>query len=127
MSCDIVFSDKTIQRCNEYMILATIRMKIEMKMFDEILQTLKSMTGDTYLQRGCLSSRLYRDEKENAVFMVEDIWDNEEDLERYLRSEDYRRILLVLEMACEQPDIKFQTISNQAGLEVVEKARGCKR
>lgn len=123
MSCDIVFSDKTIQRGNEYMILATIRMKIEMKMFDEILQTLKSMTGSTNLQRGCLSSRLYRDEIENAVFMVEDIWDNEEDLERYLRSEDYRRILLVLEMACEQPDIKFQTISEQAGLEVVEKAR----
>ena len=109
------------------MILSTLRMTIPPQRRGEVAKTLKSMTGENRIQSGCLSSRLYRDENEEAVFMVEEIWSNQDDLDRYLRSEDYRRMLLVMEMAGEPPEIKFQTISNQAGLEVVEKARGCKR
>ncbi len=109
------------------MILATIRMTIPPQEGSRVLKTLKSMSRDTRFQPGCISSRIYRDENEEAVFMFEDVWRNQDDLDRYLRSEDYRRMLLVMEMADEPPEIKFQTISSQAGLEVVEKARGCKR
>ncbi len=109
------------------MILSTLRIAIPQRRRGEILKTLKSMTGENRIQSGCLSSRLYHDENEEAVFMVEEIWSNQDDLDRYLRSEDYLRMLLVMELAGEPPEIKFQTISNQAGLEVVEKARGCKR
>jgi hypothetical protein len=59
--------------------------------------------------------------------MLEEVWSTQDQLDRYLRSEEYRRMLLVMEMAGEPPEIKFRTISNQAGIEVVEKARGCKR
>jgi quinol monooxygenase YgiN len=62
-----------------------------------------------------------------AVFVCEQVWKNQDDLDRYLRSEDYRHILLLMELAAEAPEIKFQTISETAGIEVVEKARGCTR
>ncbi len=109
------------------MILSTLRMAIPPQKRDEVLKTLKSMTGENRIQSGCLSSRLYRDENEEAVFMVEEIWRNQDYLDLYLRSENYRRMLLVMEMAGEPPEIKFHTISEPAGLEVVEKARGRKR
>ena len=109
------------------MILATLRMVMPAQRRSEVLKTLKSMSWETRIQPGCLSSRLYHDVDEESAFMVEEVWSNQDHLDRYLRSEDYRRMLLVMEMAGEPPEIKFQTISNQAGIEVVEKARGCKR
>ncbi len=36
-------------------------------------------------------------------------------------------MLLVMELAGEPPEIKFQTISEPTGIEVIEKARGFKR
>jgi quinol monooxygenase YgiN len=109
------------------MILATIRMTIPPQRRGDILKILKSMARETRIQPGCLSSRIYLDANEEAVCMFEEVWSNQDHLDRHLRSEDYRHMLLVMEMADEPPEIKFQTISNQAGLEVVEKARGCKR
>lgn len=109
------------------MILATIRMVIPPQRRAEVLKTLKSLSAEAGLQQGCLGSRLYRDENDDAVFMVEDVWRSQEDLDRYLRSENYRLMLLLMEMAGEPPEIKFQSISDAAGLEVVEKARGCRR
>ena len=85
------------------------------------------LATETGIQAGCLSSRLYHDENEEAVFMFEQVWRNQDYLDLHLRSEHYRRMLLVMEMAGEPPEIKFHTISEAAGIEVIEKARGCKR
>ena len=109
------------------MILATVRMTIPPQRRGQVSKTLKSMVRETRIQPGCLSSWLYHDEDEEAVFVCEQVWRNQDDLNLYLQSEDYRRMLVVMELAGEPPEIKFQTISSQAGLEVVEKARGCKR
>jgi quinol monooxygenase YgiN len=59
--------------------------------------------------------------------MVEEVWKSQEDLDRHLRSDDYRNMLFVTEMALEPPEIRFQTISHSAGIEIIEKARGCTR
>jgi hypothetical protein len=36
-------------------------------------------------------------------------------------------MILLMELAGEPPEIKFQTISETAGIEVIEKARGAAR
>ena len=56
--------------------------------------------------------------------MIEEVWKTQEDLDRHLRSEDYRHLLLVTEMALEPPEIQFKTVSHSAGLEIIERARG---
>ncbi len=109
------------------MILATVRMTIPPQRRGQVSKTLKSMVRETRIQPGCLSSWLYHDEDEEAIFVCEQLWKNQDDLNLYLRSEDYRRMLLVMELAGEPPEIKFQTISETAGIEVIEKARGATR
>ena len=106
------------------MILATVRMAIPPQKRAQVSKILKSMVRETMIQPGCISSRLYHDENEEAVLVCEQLWKNQDDLDLYLRSEDYRRMLVVMELAGEPPDIKFQTISETAGIEVIEKARG---
>jgi quinol monooxygenase YgiN len=109
------------------MILATVRMVIPPEKRAEAYQILKLVAERTRSQPGCLSCRIYRDEQVEAVFMVEVVWESQEDLDRHLRSDDYRHALFVTEMAVEPPEIKFQTISHSGGVEIIEKARRCTR
>jgi hypothetical protein len=51
------------------------------------------------------------------------MWQNEGDLERHLRSERYRDVLLVMEMALRHPEVRFNTVSASTGFETIEKAR----
>lgn len=105
------------------MLLATIRMVIAPHRRSEVLEILGSAAERTRIKPGCLSSRIYRDEQQEGVFLIEEVWKNQEDLDNHLRSDDYRHVLLVADMALEPPDIHFQTISYSAGVEIIERAR----
>jgi quinol monooxygenase YgiN len=105
------------------MILVTIRMVVRPKKHDEALRILRSTAEWSSMKPGCLSSRIYEDVQEDNVLMFEEIWRNEEDLERHLRSDEYQKVLLALEMALKQPEIRFHTISSSTGIETIEKAR----
>jgi quinol monooxygenase YgiN len=112
---------------DELMLLATIRIAIPPKKRREALEILNLVAERTRIQPGCLSFRVYHEEQEEAVLMVEEVWKNQEDLDQHLRSDDYRNVLFVTEMALESPEIRFHEISHSAGVEIIEKARGCVR
>ena len=105
------------------MILATIRMTIPPKSSGEALKILRSMAELCRDDPGCLSCHIYGDLQEKNVLMLEEVWRSEEDLDLHLRSDEYRNLLLVLEMALKQPEIRFDTISSSTGIETIEKAR----
>jgi quinol monooxygenase YgiN len=105
------------------MIQSTIRIIIPPDQRDEAVEILKSTAAWTSVKPGCLSSRIYQDVQEENTLMFIEIWRSEEYLEYHLRSDDYRKILLVLEMALKQPELRFDTISNSTGIETIEKAR----
>jgi len=105
------------------MVVATIRMTFPAKKVGEALRILRSMAEQSRVEPGCLSSCVYRNGQEDNVLMFEQKWSTEADLERYLRADDYRQLLVVLEMAIRQPEIRFDTISSSTGIETIEKAR----
>ena len=105
------------------MIKATIRMTIPPKKSGEVLKILRSMVEQCGMQPGCLSCHIYGDLQQKNVYMFEEVWRSEEDLRHHLRSDEYRNLLLVLELALKQPEIKFNTISSSTGIETIEKAR----
>jgi quinol monooxygenase YgiN len=108
----------------EPMIQATIRMLIPPQKRHEALRILRSVAEPCRDYPGCLACHVYGDLEEKNLLMLEEFWRSEEDLELHLRSDEYRNLLLVLEMATKQPEIRFDTISNSAGIEAIEKARG---
>jgi len=107
----------------EHMIQATITMAIPPQKSGEALRIFKSFTEQCRDEPGCISCHIYEDLQEKNVFMLKEVWRSEGDLYLHLRSEEYRNLLLILEMALEQPEIWFDTISSSAGIETVEKAR----
>jgi hypothetical protein len=47
----------------------------------------------------------------------------DETLQRHLRSDDFQKVLLVVEMAVAPPEIRFDTITDSRGGEIIEEAR----
>lgn len=105
------------------MIHATIRMKMPAQKVKEAMEILRPVAELTRVQLGCISCRIYHDAQEENVIMIDEIWRNREDHECYLRSAEYRRVLLVVEMAREKPEIQFSEFSGSTGVETIEKAR----
>ena len=109
------------------MIQASMRMTIPSKKRDEALKILRSIVEQFRFDPGCVSSRIYGDLQESNVLMFEEVWRVEEDLNLHIRSEEYRNLLLALEMALKQPEIRFDVISSSTGIETINKARGLER
>jgi quinol monooxygenase YgiN len=109
------------------MVLATIRMIIPPKKRDEALRILRSVAEQCRVHSGSLGCHIYEDVQEDNVLMFEEMWRSEEDLERHLRSEEYRNLLLVMEMALKHPEVRFNTVSISTGIETIEKARSSTR
>jgi len=106
------------------MILATIKMTILPQKRSEVLKVLKNVAELCMYDPGCLSCNVYRDLHDNKVIVLEQAWKSKEDLDFHLRSEEYRNLLLILELALKQPEIRFDTISGTTGIETIERARG---
>ena len=107
----------------EHMILATIRMAIPSRKSGEVLKILRSMAMRCRAEPGCLSCYIYEDHQEKNVVMLEEAWRSGEDLDLHLRSDEYRNLLLVMEMALKHPEVRFNTVSTSTGIETIEKAR----
>ena len=105
------------------MILATIRMKISPEKRGEALKILRSTVEGNRILPGCLSCRIYEDIEEDNVLMYEEMWESEEELKQHLRSDEYHKVLLVMEMALDHPVVEFKTLSSSTGIETIEKAR----
>ena len=75
------------------------------------------------LLSGCASCRAYNDVQDDRMLMLETIWENEADMNRCLRSEDFRNVLFAMEMAVEMPEIRFASVIKVTGMEAIEKAR----
>ena len=88
-----------INKMEKRMILATIRMTIPPQKREEVLKILRSMAEQCRDDPGCLSCNIYGDLQEKNVFVLEEVWRAEEDLNLHLRSGEYLNLLLVLEMS----------------------------
>jgi quinol monooxygenase YgiN len=107
-----------------HMIIATVRMTIPPQKSGEALKILRSIAEQCRDEPGCLSCHIYGDLQEKNVLMFEETWRSEKDLGIHLRSDEYRNVLLVIEMALKHPEVRFNTVSTSTGIETIEKARG---
>jgi len=102
---------------------ATLRMVIPRERRGEVLQILNPMAERVRLEPGCLACNVYQDVQDARVIMLEEVWGCPTEMERHLRSEQYRNVLLLMEMALEPPVVQFNEVSRSTGVETIEKAR----
>ncbi len=89
------------------MVRSTIRMLIPLEKQSEALEILGSTTEQTQFEPGCIGRWLYGGVEDGRAILLEELWMSDEDVQCHLRSEKYRKVLLVVEMAAEPPEIRF--------------------
>jgi quinol monooxygenase YgiN len=105
------------------MVRARIRMVLPPNKQLEAIKILMSVAESTKIDRGCICCWIYRDVTDKRVIMFEESWERQKDPDRHLRSDDYLKMLLVIEMSVEAPEILFDTNVHSTGISTIEKAR----
>jgi quinol monooxygenase YgiN len=105
------------------MIRSAIRMFLPFEKQFEALKILGSMIEEIRFEPGCIGCYLYRGVEDDRLIMLEELWMAEEDFRRHIKSKKYSKILLVIEMAVQFPEIRFDLILDSSGVETIEKFR----
>jgi quinol monooxygenase YgiN len=90
----------------------------------EVGKALTSLSGPTQVLRGCLKCRLLQSWRDPDELVLEANWETAEDLIRHLQSDNYKRLLLLMELSPVPPVLEFWTVQEVSGLDLVQKARG---
>ena len=105
------------------MIHASLKVVLPAGRREEALRIVRSLLGPTSAAPGCANCGFYTDaQNENTLCYVED-WETEEDLQRHIRSDDYRKFLTLIDLSSEPPDLKFQRVSETFGIEYLSRVR----
>ncbi len=109
------------------MIHSTVRMVMPRSRMPEALDILRSLCERTRVEAGCVDCSIHSDAENQNVLIFEQSWRSEPEMVRYLRSEEYRNVLLVMDMCSEKPLVRFDTIADSTGVETIEAARSIKK
>ena len=82
------------------------------------------MIEPTRVQTGCISCSLYKDLQDPSVIVWVEEWETQDDLKRHLRSRQYRKILAAFDMSNSQPIMRFNTVVETKGMQLIAEARG---
>jgi quinol monooxygenase YgiN len=93
----------------------------------EVLQVLQAIQGPVLTQPGCLACDIYEEQGPDAAVVLVERWASQEALEVHLRSEAYRRILGAIDLSAAPPEIRFDTVSATAGMELIDRSRAPER
>jgi quinol monooxygenase YgiN len=95
-------------------------MNVRTERRSDFLETMRGMLEPARVERGCLSYRLYEDvEDRNTFFLVEE-WKTQNDLERHIRTDNHRRLMVLMDLLSEQPELQFNTVSHTSGMDLIE-------
>ena len=105
------------------MIQATVTIVARRSERKGVLAALRSLLTSTAGERGCLRRRLYEDVETNGSFIFVEEWATAADLQRRLRSAAYLRLLQIMELSSEPPEVRFLEVAGAKGMEVIHAAR----
>jgi len=104
----------------ETKILVTLRMIVRPERRRDLLDTMRGMLEPARVERGCLSYRLYEDVEDRNIFILVEEWKTQKDMENHIRTDNQRRLLALMDFLSERPELRFNTVSQSAGMELIE-------
>jgi len=102
-------------------ILVTLKMIVQPERRSDLLETMRGMLEPARVERGCLSYCLYEDVEDRNTFILVEEWATQKDIERHISKDNNRRLLALMDLLSEQPELQFNTVSHTAGMDLIEK------
>jgi len=107
----------------EKMIIEFMRISVPRVKKQEFEKAMESLVNPIRGQPGCLGCRLFQAWHQQNGLYIEARWESQEYLVRYLRSQDYKRLLLLIELSATPPVVEFFNVLEIRGLDLAESAR----
>ena len=101
----------------------TIRMRFRQKDLEHAVRLLLSVRGSIRDKRGCRACEVGMEAAEAGLVHYREEWEPGEDFLRHVRSEEFRRVLIALDMCCEEPRVVVGSLSGRAGMSHLLKLR----
>ena len=105
------------------MITALIKIAVPFARQKSAVEAVQSILGWTSAQPGCISIALYQDTNNPDLLMLLQEWEDWGSVETHIRSDAFRNVFELMELSSEQPEIKFNSVSESKGMELIEKLR----
>ena len=106
------------------MITCTVRMAFVLGPREQALQVLRSLKGPVRSHPGCAQTLLMHDVDDDSVITWVSRWRNRDALDRHLRSAHFRRLMAVMELAAEHPEVLFESGGELRGLDLIHEVIG---
>jgi quinol monooxygenase YgiN len=97
------------------LIVSTLRIVVAPRSRAVVVRTLAAQLGPTRVQPGCLRCDLLQDLENRDAITLREEWAAQAELDLRLRAEDYRAVLAAMELSCEPPGIRFDTVTRCRG------------
>jgi len=105
------------------LIIESVRIAVIPTKREQLRRALTAWVGPAEVAPGCISCRILQEESASKAFCYEAQWRTQDDLFRHLRSEHYKRLLVLMDMGSEPPLIEFHTVTETAGMELIQRVR----
>lgn len=101
-----------------------LRMKSLPATVPEVVQALRLLMRGARAEKGFVGSSLYLDSDDENAINYEERWSSREDFEEQARTQRYRNLFGLMDLACEQPTLEIHFVSETRGLEYIAQTRG---
>lgn len=105
------------------MIMSILKIEVAPENHHKVLETLRYVNGPIRVKPGFINCRILKDLENSDSLTIVEKWESREDLERHVRSEDYRATLTLMDMSSKPPDLRFDSVSQFGGLDTVREIR----
>ena len=103
--------------------------RVEMKVYvtgprrEEVLRTVRWFIRQMEAEPGLQAVDLHQSLERQDQLVFAHSWRSREDLEQFVRSDDFVRYLEILDLSEEPPELHFESVVERQGLEFVEAVR----
>ena len=105
------------------LIIESLRIVVRAAKREELRRALAAWIGPTQVESGCLDCRILLEGNEPHSLCYEAQWKTPDDLMRHLRSEHYKRLLVLMDLGEKPPVVEFHTVTETKGLDLIQHAR----
>lgn len=102
------------------MIIITLHLKVAPEKRWEMLKTIHPLIGPTSVQTGCLHCALYSSTQNDDELVLLEKWETNKNLERHIRSDEFRKVIAAMEVVSSPPEINFYETDSIKGMELLE-------
>jgi quinol monooxygenase YgiN len=105
------------------MLIVILRLSVPPHTTSHVIDLFESYRGPVSVQPGCRSIHLYSHFAKSGDFMLMEEWNSPDALYNHVRSDDFRKVLALMDLAATAPDLSFLTVSSARGFDLVEELR----